>query len=142
MLYWILKITVISIVLVILIHHFIHYLKSTLTVPKMKDLVNNSREKYENIYNIINNSSSNIDSNINCNNNMNNTNNMNNNISTSENEYTVIDLLPTKEENNMKDELKHFLKSQLKNSNSNSNYDTNLSSFNFHNKENESYSSY
>jgi hypothetical protein len=69
---------------------------------------------------------------------------MNGNISTSENEYTLIDLLPTKEENNMKDELKHFLKSQLNNSNSNTNtnYDTNLSSFNFHNKENESYSSY
>ena len=34
-----------------------------------------------------------------------------------ENEYSLIDLLPKKEETNMKDELKFFLKSQLNNKN-------------------------
>ena len=33
-----------------------------------------------------------------------------------ENEYSLIDLLPKKEETNMKSELKNFLKSQLDNS--------------------------
>ena len=50
------------------------------------------------MYNIINNKSSYMSSNL-------------------ENEYSLIDLLPKKEETNMKDELKFFLKSQLNNKN-------------------------
>jgi hypothetical protein len=44
--------------------------------------------------------------------------------------------LPTKEENNMKDELKNFLKTQLKNSNFN---DTNISPLHSNNDGNISY---
>jgi hypothetical protein len=108
MLSWIVKMTIISIVLVILMHHLINFFKSTLTVPKIKDLVNRPMQKYENMYNIINNKNDNFES---INKNFNDT--------TSDNEYTLIDLLPVKQENNMKDELKNFLKSQLKNSESN-----------------------
>lgn len=93
MLSWIVQITIISIVLIFLVHHLINFFKSTLTVPKIKDLVNTPTQKYENMYNIINqNNSNNLDLNK---------------------EYTLIDLLPKKDEPNMKNELKNFLKSQL-----------------------------
>jgi hypothetical protein len=98
MLSWIIQITIISIVLIFLVHHLINFFKSTLTVPKIKDLVNTPTQKYENMYNIINQHKS-----------------VNNN-SEVNNEYTLIDLLPKKDEPNMKSELKNFLKSQLHNS--------------------------
>ena len=99
MLTWVIQITIISFVLIFLIHHLINFLKSTLTVPKIKDLVNAPTQKYENIYNIINNSEKST-SNTNL-----------------ENEYSLIELLPKNEETDMKNELKNFLKSQLDNSN-------------------------
>lgn len=97
MLSWIIQITIISTVLIFLIHYLINFFKSTLTVPKIKDLVNSPTQKYESMYNVINQKSdpspppspSSSDS------------------------YTLIDLLPTKEEPTMKNELKDFLKKQL-----------------------------
>jgi hypothetical protein len=91
MLSWVIQITIISIVLIFLVHHLINFFKSTLTVPKIKDLVNSPTQKYENMYNIIR---------------------QNSNTSSNE-EYTLIDLLPKKEETTMKSELKNFLKKQL-----------------------------
>ena len=123
MLSWIIQITIISFVLIFLIHHLINFFKSTLTVPKIKDLLNTPIQKYENIYNIINN------------------NNQKNNMNTDKNnDYTLIDLLPksddsvVKNELNMKNELKNFLKSQLNNSNTNN--------YNFNSIESNSYSNY
>ena len=69
MLSWIIQITVISIVLIFLVHYLINFFKSTLTVPKIKDLVNTPNQKYENMFNII--SKNNYDSkmsNLNTNN--------------------------------------------------------------------------
>ena len=83
-----------------LVHHLINFFKSTLTVPKIKDLVNTPTQKYENMYNIINNQTS-----VN-----------------SDNDYTLIDLLPKKEQEedkSMKNELKNFLKNQLHSSSTN-----------------------
>jgi len=97
MLSWAIQITIISIVLIFLVHHLINFFKSTLTVPKIKDLVNTPTQKYEKMYSIINNGTTSeiIDKNK---------------------DYTLIDLLPTKnEDTNMKSELKNFLKSQLHN---------------------------
>jgi len=113
MLFWTIQITVISIVLIFLVHHLINFFKSTLTVPKIKDLVNTPTQKYENMYNIINN-------------------NQNNNQNTHkepnlDKEYSLIDLLP-KPETNMKSELKSFLKSQLNNSKTNETVISNLDS--------------
>ena len=90
MLSWVIKITIISIILIFLIHHLINFFKSTLTVPKIKDLVN-TPQKYENMYNIIK--------------------------QNSKTDYTMIDLLPKEENPTMKNELKSFLKKQLHNSN-------------------------
>ena len=93
MLYWSLKITVMSILLIFLVHYLIDFFKSTLTVPKVKDLVNAPSQKYEDMYKII--EQKNNDS------------------------YTEIDLLPKINVENMKNELKSFLKEQLQNANKN-----------------------
>ena len=106
MLSWIIQITITSIILIFLVHYLFNFFKETLTVPKIKDLVNVPNKKYENMYNIIS------------------KNNGSNNEPTN---YTDIDLLPTQPEENidskwnksqdadsMKNELKSFLKKQLK----------------------------
>jgi hypothetical protein len=101
---WIIQITLISIILIFLVHHLLIFFKSVLTVPKVKDLVNSNNEKYKNIYETITN---------------------NNKIT-----YNLEDILPPKmnvntnentseymientNDNIMKDELKSFLKTQL-----------------------------
>jgi hypothetical protein len=111
MLSWIIQISIISIILIFLVHYLFNFFKETLTVPKIKDLVNVPNKKYENMYNII---SKNNESNEPAN-------------------YTDIDLLPnqaqrhleekvepkwdkTTDADSMKSELKSFLKKQLKES--------------------------
>lgn len=107
MLSWIIQITIISIILIFLVHYLFNFFKETLTVPKIKDLVNVPNKKYENMYNIISKNNENS------------------------NTYTDIDLLPIQSDkqnenknesswdksvdsNSMKNELKNFLKKQLK----------------------------
>ena len=101
MLFWIIQTTVISVILIFLVHYLIEFFKSTLTVPKIKDLVNTSPQKYENMFNVISNKKS----------------------TSFNNEYNIEDLIP-KTNTDMKSELKTFLKSQLNNSSSSS---TNIS---------------
>ena len=124
MLYLILKISIISLLLIFLVHHLINFFKSTLTVPKIKDLVNNPTKKYENMYNIIksqqgrgnNHNYTNDTNDINYTNDTNYTNGNDTNGNSNNflnQEYTLIDLLPKKDEENMKTELKNFLKKQL-----------------------------
>ena len=94
---------------------FNKFFKSTLTVPKIKDLVNTSSKKYENIYNIIQSDLKNNSNNFQTKQNS-------SEISSLNNDYTLIDLLPKSvdEGSSMKNELKNFLKKQL-NSSSNTN---------------------
>ena len=102
MLSWIIQISIISIILIFLVHYLFNFFKETLTVPKIKDLVNVPNKKYENMYNVIS---------------------KNNGINEPAN-YTDIDLLPKFDEEPvinsdadlMKSELKSFLKKQLKES--------------------------
>ena len=96
MLFWIIQTTVISVTLIFLVHYLIEFFKSTLTVPKIKDLVNTSTQKYENMFNVISNKKS----------------------SSFNNDYNIEDLIP-KTNNDMKSELKMFLKNQLNNNNNN-----------------------
>lgn len=107
MLSWILQITIISIVLIFLVHYLFNFFKSTLTVPKIKDLVNTPAQKYENMFNII--SKSNTDSILSA--------NLGPNLGVDtivNNEYTLTDLLPKQEtKTDMKNELKNFLKKQM-----------------------------
>jgi len=53
MLWWVIKITILSCILILLVHHVFYFLKSSLTVPKIKDLVNTTPQKYKDIYDII-----------------------------------------------------------------------------------------
>jgi len=113
MLSWIIQITIISFVLIFLVHYLFNFFKSTLTVPKIKDLVNIPNQKYKNMYNIISKNNETFN---------------NENSNNDEHNYTDIDLLPkldnefipnTDSNSNsnsdlMKNELKQFLKKQLK----------------------------
>jgi hypothetical protein len=113
MLSWVIQITVISIILIFLVHHLINFFKSTLTVPKIKDLVNTPTQKYENMYNIIQN---NLNNDLKSNYNNFPTKQNSSEISSLNNDYTLIDLLPKpaeQEQPSMKNELKNFLKKQL-----------------------------
>ena len=101
MLYWIVQSTVISIVLILLVHHLFNFFRATLTVPKIKDLVNTSTQKYDNMFHIISKGNNN-ESDINV---------------SDHYGYTTQDLLP-KPETDMKSELKNFLKKQLNDSSS------------------------
>ena len=108
MLAWIIQISIVSFIFIFLVHHLIGFFKTTLTVPKIKDLVNSPSQKYQHIFDTINTNSSNSSN------------------STNTMSYTAIDLLPTSPTQSnsnseldvstkdmMKDELKSFLKKQM-----------------------------
>lgn len=50
MLYWVIQIIVVSIIFILVVHNIFNFLKTTLTVPKAKDLVDVHMEKYKHIY--------------------------------------------------------------------------------------------
>lgn len=104
MIYLTIKTVIISIIFIFLIHHLIEFFKNTLTVPKVKDLVNVPTQKYEHILNIL---TKNKSDNKYTNNNIENLNN-DINLSTNINSLPVVD-------DDMKSELKKFLKQQMTN---------------------------
>ena len=106
---WAIKISILSVVFIFLVHYLINFFKNNLTVPKIKDLVNVSAQKYDNMYSVIGNQPQQHSS---------------KEYTTSKREepgeelgYTDFDLLPqpnsSEEKESMKDELKLFLKTQL-----------------------------
>ena len=52
---WIIKVTIFSLLLIFLIHYLYTFFKTTLTAPKLKDLVNKPQAKYNTIYNSLQN---------------------------------------------------------------------------------------
>lgn len=107
MLAWVIQISIVSFIFIFLVHHLIGFFKTTLTVPKIKDLVNSPSQKYQHIFDTIN-TNTNSYTKLNTDN-------------SNSNSYTAIDLLPSSDFNAspkdaMKDELKSFLKKQLNNS--------------------------
>lgn len=111
MLIWTIQAAVISITFIFLIHHLFGFLKSTLTVPKIKDLVNSPTQKYEDMFSILNNQgrssflpADSIFSSISLSN---------------DNPYVQTDInvnavaFSNSNSNSMKNELKNFLKKQL-----------------------------
>ena len=93
----ILQITIFSVIFIFLIHHLICFFTNTLTIPKIKDLVNAPSQKYKDIFEII-------------------SQNKNENGENDENNLDHSAFLPKL---NMKDELKMFLKKQLNNESTN-----------------------
>lgn len=121
MLYWILQVTIMSFLLIFLVHHLINFLKDTLTIPKVKDLVNVPTKKYDEIYDILNNKTRTLNSDE-----INGFNDFKDldfdsvmNTSTSINSIdfgksNMFDnYLPSSNVNDMKKDLKNFLKSQF-----------------------------
>ena len=53
MLLWSIQISVVSIILIFLVHHLILFFKNTLTIPKVKDLVTAPIQNYEDMFEII-----------------------------------------------------------------------------------------
>ena len=53
MLTWIIQISLISVIFIFLAHQILMFFKTTLTVPKIKYLVNSQNQKYQNIYDTI-----------------------------------------------------------------------------------------
>ena len=48
MLFWVIQTTILSIIFIFVVHYLINFFKSTLTVPKIKDLVYSPSQKYDN----------------------------------------------------------------------------------------------
>ena len=62
MIAWVIQISIISFLFIFLVHHLITFLKSTLTIPKIKDLVDSPSQKYKNIYAQLSNNSNKLES--------------------------------------------------------------------------------
>ena len=60
MLEWIIQISIISLILIILIHYLFTFFKTNLTIPKVKDLVNKPQKQYEVLFNTMNEKDSNF----------------------------------------------------------------------------------
>lgn len=56
MILWSIQLIIIYLLLIILVHYLYSFFKITLTIPKMKDLVNKPVERYNEIYTTINDS--------------------------------------------------------------------------------------
>jgi len=131
MLFFIIQIILLSLIFIFLIHHIINFLKNTLTVTKIKDIVNLQNEKYDNILSILSNSNSTLNKEYNNfiplnNNNINNStpisslDNINYNIGNNTENNSVNNSGNNSGNNKMKNELKNFIKSQFKVNNINS----------------------
>jgi len=53
MILWSIKITLLSVILIFIIHNLFGFFKDTLTTPKIKDLVNKPQKRYDEIINTI-----------------------------------------------------------------------------------------
>ena len=51
MLPWIIQMSLISLILIILVHYLFTFFMTNLTIPKVKDLVNKPQQQYEVLYN-------------------------------------------------------------------------------------------
>lgn len=124
MLFWTIQVTLISIILIFLIHHLLVFFKTNLTTPKVKDLVNAPTQKYDAIFNAMNFNTSSANS-VNINN------------------ISLEELLPPIQPDpvDMKNELKQFMKKQFKENNP-SNSTINLDTFNSSSSSTMQYSSY
>ena len=105
---WVLQVTVISLCFIAVVHYLYIFFKTTLTVPKVKDLVNRPQQQYEELFKGITHMSPHLDGSHVVSINNNNTNNNTTSIS------ELPSLLEPQDQNRdqtaMKDELKQFLK--------------------------------
>ena len=152
MLLWTIQISIMSIILIFLVHYLFTFFKATLTVPKIKDLVYAPAQKYEAMMNIIANSNSNSNSSSN-------EYNKREKIEVNQKDEEFIykeNFLPSESFNSnttsnhflekpdvdsMKNELKHFLKNKLTNISPNINA-TDISSLDSYSSSSSNYSAF
>jgi hypothetical protein len=92
---WIFKVSIVSFLFIFLLHYLYSFFKTTLTSPKIKDLVNKPMRKYDSIYDSLQNNQSYIEETEGI------------NISNSLHSNNLYTQNPVKQ--NMKDELKKYL---------------------------------
>ena len=135
MFFWSLQITIISITMIFLVHHLLNFFKNTLTVPKVRDLVNIPQQKYDNIYNILNSGQGlNAGQNLNAGRNLNVGQGLNTgqNLNVGQGSNSINNHVKQEakiEISSMKNELKSFLKKQLQNGKGNATSIDTLDSF-------------
>ena len=110
---WIVQATALSLCLIAVLHYLYVFFKTTLTVPKVKDLVNRPQKQYDAIFKTMGNNRNNHN-NVKINNNLS---------STSTTDISSLPILGSSDGNamSMKQELKHFLKELNSNNSNNSN---------------------
>ena len=116
MLFEIIKISIISLLLIFLLHYFYRFLLQNLTTPDVRDLVNKPKQNYEKIFNTINSSTSsetnNSKQNVENNNNNKNQSSEPNNIAP--NNIAPNNIAPNNiASTNMKNELQHFINKEI-----------------------------
>lgn len=134
MLPWIIQMSVISLILIILVHYLYNFFKNNLTIPKVKDLVNKPQQQYETIFNSVNQNNTlsnnqNFSKNNSLDTNNNVTNNVNYNVNYSSNTIMNNNQDDNIDNNKMKDELKNYLKELSNSKNNNINTQTNNKGF-------------
>ena len=55
MVFWLIKTSILSLIIIAIIHYLFIFFKTNLTQPKIKDLLHHPKQEYEEILNIINN---------------------------------------------------------------------------------------
>jgi type II secretory pathway component PulC len=81
MLPWIIQMSILSLILIILVHYLFTFFKTNLTIPKVKDLVNKPQKQYEALFDTM-----------------------------KETNITSPQSIPNESNENMKNELKNYLK--------------------------------
>ena len=112
---WVFKVAIVSFLFIFLLHYLYSFFKTTLTSPKIKDLVNKPMRKYDSIYDSLQNNKSYIED------------IESSNISSSLQSNNLYTQNPVKQ--NMKDELKKYL-SELSGTNGNKMNDNSSNSSN------------
>jgi hypothetical protein len=109
--YWIIKVSILSLVFIFLLHYLYSFFVSTLTVPKVKDLVTLPQEKYDEMFHSLQQQPLQPLPRINDN-----------------NEFNATATATTQQ--SMKEDLIHFLKDLSSSSSSQGLYNSNTSTFN------------
>lgn len=117
---WIIKVTLISLLLIFLLHYLYSFFKTTLTSPKLKDLVNKPQAKYNTIYNSLKSAGDGGSLNL------------------GKDSNDISNTIDNSKTSNMKNELKKYLKEL--NINNNDNNTSKMNIINPHNEETNVYS--
>ena len=112
--YWIIKVSILSFIFIFLLHYIYSFFISTLTIPKVKDLVTLPQQKYDELFNSLH-----FQNNKFANNNIDINNNGNNVPASSSSTTMKMQSAPKQTTQAMKDELIKFMKEISHNNNTN-----------------------